>query len=185
MLHLPDLRDVALSRRTAFGERGERLLDTIAHHVAWHDELSKVRDAYPTAVAWQRYERVVTGLPNAVHEIAAVLGLAPDEDTVRAVAAESGMTASQRAVDKNRQAVKDTLDALRAEDPRLAGDFLRLIGRGGEQNQLAQHGADLLHRNHISHHRGTSAWRDHLDDATRSAVESRLGTWLRDARYEV
>ncbi len=180
-----DLRDVALSRRTAFGERGDRLLSIIADHVEWHDELSRVRDQHPNAVVWQRYETVTADLPGAVREIAAALGLDPDDDVVRAVDAECGMAASQRTVDQNRKAVEETVEALREENPRLAGKFLRLIGRGGQRQQLTQHGADLLHHNHISQHQGASAWRDHLDAATRDAIETRFGGWLRGAGYDV
>ncbi len=180
-----DLRDVALSRRTAFGERGDRLIDTIADHVGWYHELSGLRDQYPDAVVWQRYETVIADLPGAVREIATVLALSPDDDIVYAVDAECGMAASQRTVDQNRKAVQETVDALRAENPRLAGMFLRLIGRSGQQQQLTQHGDDLLHHNHISRRQGASAWRDHLDHDTRDAIETRFGSYLRDAGYEV
>jgi hypothetical protein len=95
------------------------------------------------------------------------------------------MAAPQRTVDQNRKAADATVVALGEENPRLAGKFLRMMGRGSEQQQLTQRGADVLHHNHISQHQGTSTWRGSLDRATREAVEDRVGSWERNAGYEV
>jgi hypothetical protein len=181
-----DLRDVALSRKTAFGERGDDLIRTLTDHVEWYYTLARARDLHPHAVVWQRYETVIAELPVAIREIAGLLDLDPSAQIVATIAEECGLVSAESAVKKNRQAVEGIVQELRKRDPKIAGEYIRLLGRGDRPMKLTQlSGPELLLHNHVSRHRGApGSWRDHLDAATLEAVETRFASWLRDAGYE-
>ena len=178
-----DLRDVAVSRRIAWGDKTAALFEGLDRSVAWYWELSALRDSYPDAVLWQRYERVMGDLRAAVRETALFLGVSADETTVDSIAEACDVETVKPQVDKARGQLQELLQDLRKRDPRLAGKLLHRLGRGNERAEtIFREDKTLLSYNQISPFKGAvGGWREHLDPALATQITERYADWYAEA----
>ena len=71
-----DLRDVAVSRQVAFGEKGEILLAALRESEGQYYELRDLRAEFSDHFLWHRYEDTTHDLVGAVDDAAKLLALA-------------------------------------------------------------------------------------------------------------
>ncbi len=180
-----DVRDVALSRRTAFGERGAKLVRGLQRNHDTYYVLRDVRDKFASCFVWQRYEEVTVDLARAAGELANLVGLEMSQSQMDVVVDACSLDTTKGMCDELRAGLEDAVSKMREKSPRLAAQYLQQIGRGqGPGGIVLLDGSSLLLYNHIGAHGGASGvWKERLDDATLEMVMANHGEWLRENGY--
>ena len=181
-----DLRDAAVSRQVAFGDRGQWLFTALDRTVQHYWTLRELRDQHPDAFLWQTYHQVVQDLSGAVREAAEFLEVSPGEAVLDEITEACSLEASKRQCDHLRQQLNATVKAIRDKDPKQAAEFLRLLGRGADPGVIeVADKQSFMSYNHVSHNEGAiGVWRTRLDEKTLHELQERYGDWFADARAD-
>ena len=180
-----DLRDVAVSRQTAFGERGDVLLASLRKSEGEYHHLRELSRAFPEHFIWHRYEDTTRDLRSAALDGARLLSLSVTDEVATAVAEACSVDAAKEKCDKQRARLVAKVQAVREENPRLAAEYLQAIGRGTVTQSIIEINNDsLLLYNHISPHQGASGvWDTRLSPTVRQQVMGQHREWLRELGY--
>ena len=180
-----DLRDVAVSRQAAFGERGAVLLASLRKSEGEYYHLRDLRHGFPDHFLWHRYEDTTGDLLGAVRDAATLLSLPLTDEIAATVAGACSVDAAKKACDDHRGRLVAKVQAVREENPRLAAEYLQAIGRGTVTQSIMEIDNDsLLLYNHVSAHRGASGvWDKHLSPAARDEITAQHEQWLRETGY--
>jgi hypothetical protein len=180
-----DIRDVALSRRTAFGERGAKLVRGLQRSHNTYYVLRDVRDRFASCFVWQRYEEVTVDLARAARELADLIGLSVSDSELDTVVDACSLDTTKGMCDELRSGLENEVQRIREKSPRLAAQYLQKIGRGqGPGDIVLLDQKSLLLYNHIGARGGASGvWKDSLDSGTLEMVMTNHGEWLEENGY--
>ena len=178
-----DLRDVAVSRKVAWGDKNERLYAGIDQSLERYWQLKGYRESYPSQVLWWRYRDVYEDLASGVREAAAFLGMGLPDRKLDEIASACTVERIKPLVDRGKAQLQDVVQKLRQQDPKLAANYLRMLGRGGERAEFVfRDDRTLLAYNQVSHNMGANdVWRTNLDAEMALAIRERYSDWYADA----
>ena len=98
------------------------------------------------------------------------------------VAAACSVEAVKPLVDRGKAQLRTLLQELRTKDPKLAGTYLQMIGRGGDRASMVfREDRTLIAYNQISPHLGAvGTWKTRLDEETQRTIVDRYADWYAD-----
>ena len=150
-----DLRDVAVSRRVAWGDAGDVLFEGLDRSVGWYWEMRAIQAAHPDAVLWQDYAEVIGDLPESVGALARFLEVPLPANVVDEIVSSCTVEAVKPQVEARKRDLQELIQSLRKRDPRLAGQLVQQLGRGRDRAEMVFRDAHtLVSYNQISPFKG-------------------------------
>ena len=183
-----NLFDVAASLKRKFKLEDEPLLTRLDDMIAVHDELIKI----PGTLV-QRYEDVVAALPNAVCQIANLVGVALESEAIHRIADRCSLTSMKSELPRRTWLGRCLQDVYQRYLGRRLQLRRRLMRAGlperflsGLKNRV--YGIDprtLVHADHISSNDGKDGnWQEMLDETLIRIIGHRFRRWLETTGYD-